>query len=107
MRSGGGGEGGELASWGQEGEREERWLHKVRRGGGGGEGGEMAPWRGFQLGKYNLTEACLILFNAHPLFVCNQHFSYLGDKQYLYGDMVIILGFSFVSKSHVLCKVYC
>eukprot|EP00731_Ephydatia_muelleri_P012537 Em0006g1431a len=26
----------------------------------------------------------------------NAHFSYLGDKQYLYGDMVIILGFSFV-----------
>ena len=100
----GGGEGGEMASWGQEGEgREERWLR--------GEGSNK--------GEYNLTEACLVLrcsislslYSSYlmptPLFICNQHFSYLGDKQYLYGDMVIILGFSFVSKSHVLCKVYC
>ena len=42
----GGGEGGEMASWGQEGEgREERWLR--------GEGSNK--------GEYNLTEACLVL----------------------------------------------
>ncbi|KAL5499439.1 hypothetical protein EMCRGX_G010855 [Ephydatia muelleri] len=55
--------------------------------------GRAAITTSFSTFKY-MALYSLVLFSS--VSILYWHFSYLGDKQYLYGDMVIILGFSFV-----------